>query len=110
IGGRPCARKEAIERLGERLKALPKTVTEQRSFPLGIYRGLKFSLCLYAYHTPEIFVEGAATRLGSLARDAGPQGLLNAVERIVGNYAEQRQKPSATWRLLRGSCAIMRPV
>ena len=61
IGGKPCTRKEAVERLGERLKALPKTVTENRSFPLGVYRGLKFSLCLYAYHTPEICVEGAAT-------------------------------------------------
>ena len=92
IGGRPCARKEALERLGERLKALPKTVTENRSFPLGVYRGLKFSLCLYAYHTPEICVEGAATRFGSLARDAGPQAVLNAVERTVGGYAEEEAK------------------
>lgn len=102
IGGRPCARKEAMERLGERLTALPKTVMDNRSVPLGVYRGLKFSLCLYAYHTPEICVEGAATRLGSLARDAGPQAVLNAVERTVGSYAEEEAKTTRDMEIAQG--------
>ena len=71
---------------------MPKSVTDHHTVPLGVYRGLKFSLCLYAYHTPEICVEGAATRLASLTREAGPQAVLNAVERIVGNYAEAEAK------------------
>jgi hypothetical protein len=75
---------------------------EQRSFPLGVYRGLKFSLCLYAYHTPEICVEGAATRLGSLARDAGPQAVLNAVERTVGSYAEEEAKTTRDLEIAQG--------
>ena len=72
IGGRPYARKEALERLGERLKALPKTVTENRRFPLGVDRGLQFSLCLYAYHTPEICVEGASLAWLSCPRRRPP--------------------------------------
>jgi hypothetical protein len=102
IGARSYARKEAIERLGERLQALPKTVMESRNVPLGIYRGLKFSLCLYAYHAPEICVEGAATRLGSLARDAGPQAVLNAVERTVGSYAEEQAKTTRDLEIAQG--------
>jgi N12 class adenine-specific DNA methylase len=102
VGGRPCARKEALEKLGERLKALPRAVTENRNFPLGIYRGLTFSLSLYAYHTPEICVEGAATRFGALARDAGPQAVLNAVERTVGGYAEELAKTQRDLEIAQG--------
>src|SRR5207248_442336 len=62
IGTRPCSRKEALERLSERLKTLPKAVSENRTFPLGVSHGLTFSLCLYAYHAPEICVEGTTTQ------------------------------------------------
>ncbi len=92
IGTRRCSRKDALELLGERLKTLPKAVADNRTFPLGVSQGLKFSLCLYAYHSPEICVEGAATRLGSLVRDAGPQAVLNAVERLIGSYEAEREK------------------
>jgi hypothetical protein len=102
IGGKPYARKEALEKLGERLKALPRTVTENRNFPLGVYRGLKFSLSLYACHTPEICVEGAATRFGALARDAGPQAVLNAVERTVGSYADEETKTQRDLEIAQG--------
>jgi len=102
IGGKTCTKKEAMEKLGERLKALPRTVTENRSFPLGVYRGLTFSLSLYAYHAPEICVEGAATRFGPLARDAGPLAVLNAVERTVGGYAEQQAKAQRDLEIAQG--------
>jgi hypothetical protein len=48
IGTRPCSRKDALELLGERLKTLPTAVADHRTVPLGIYKGLTFSLCLYA--------------------------------------------------------------
>jgi len=72
------------------MRSLPLRQCVYDVFLLSTYRGLTFSLCLYAYHTPEIGVEGAATRLGTLARDAGPQAVLNAVERTVAGYKTER--------------------
>ena len=47
-------------------------------------------------------VEGAATRLGSLARDAGPQAVLNAVERTVNSYAEEEAKTARDLEIAQG--------
>jgi hypothetical protein len=86
IGGQPRDRKTALALLGERLKTLPITAPEPRRVPLGTYRGLRFGLCLSPQHAPEVCVEGAATRLASLARDAGPLAVLHAVERLIAGY------------------------
>jgi len=52
---------------------------------------LKFSLCLYAYHTPEICVEGAVIRLGSLSATLAP-GRAERRGAYRGSYAEEEAK------------------
>jgi N12 class adenine-specific DNA methylase len=90
IDGRACSDKEAIEIMNRRLQSLPTRVRETRNFPLGVYRGLELGIALHAHGNPEMFLEGALTRYGSLSRDsAGPRAILNAAERLAGTYAAQ---------------------
>jgi len=68
-------------------------VAEHRSFRLGMYRGLPFSLLMYPHSAPQICIEGTATRFGDLSRqNCGPLAVLNAVERTVGGYEGEREK------------------
>jgi hypothetical protein len=93
IGGRGYAHKEAAEALAIRLTSLPPAVSENRSIPLGQYRGLRFGLFLSPHGSPDVFVEGAATRMASLSRDHyGPRAILNAVERIIDSYDTERAR------------------
>jgi len=79
IGQRRYTREDAQEALGERLSAIPASVFEARSFPLGIYRGLAFGLDLHPHAAPAVRVEGEATRFADLSREhRGPRAVLNA--------------------------------
>lgn len=90
IGNRECDGEETIRILGEQLDALPKTIPHQRSFPLGIYCGLRFGLVLSPHQVPEVYLDGAVSRRTMLARDHhGPQAVLNALVRLVGGYKSQ---------------------
>src|SRR5262245_14797746 len=93
IGARTCTRKDALDLLGARLHSLPMAVAEHRSFRLGMYRGLPFSLLMYPHSAPQICIEGTATRFGDLSRqNCGPLAVLNAVERTVEGYEGEREK------------------
>jgi hypothetical protein len=90
IGGRACNRSEALEPLGRRLDSLPEKVRETGRFPLGTYRGLRFSIVLHPNGAADVALEGAATRHAMLSRDArGPRAVMNALERLAGSYGDQ---------------------
>jgi hypothetical protein len=90
IGGRECSPGEATEVLGERLKALTRSVSESRRVRLGVYRGLNFGMVLHPQGAPEIFLEGATTRHATLFREhRGPRAVLNALERLAEGYGPE---------------------
>jgi N12 class adenine-specific DNA methylase len=93
IGERRYSREDALDALALRLTTLPALVPQTHTVPLGVYRGLTFRLVLHPQGTPDICVEGALTRVSQLARDFhGPRAILNAVERLVGSAATEREK------------------
>jgi hypothetical protein len=93
IGERHYSREEAPEALALRLQTLPALVPQTRTVPLGVCRGLPFGLVLHPQGAPEICVEGALTRVSQLARDFhGSRAILNAVERLIGSAAPEREK------------------
>jgi hypothetical protein len=102
-GGRRCGKDEALELMTARLQSLPVAVSERRTIPLGVYRGQRFGIALDPYRSPEISVEGAAVRFGSLSRDhQGPQAVLNAVERLVGTAELERDRAARDLAIAQG--------
>ena len=90
IGNRNYAHEDVMEVLGTKLESLPKGVREPTRVPLGHYRGLRFGLVLNGNFAPEVFLEGATTRLRSLSREhQGPRAVLNALERLVDAYGSE---------------------
>ncbi len=88
IAGRPVAREDAVEALGQRMESLPHHVAQIQRVPLGVYQNLRFGMSLHPQYAPEVFVEGATTRQERLTRDhRGPRTVLNAVERLVSGYS-----------------------
>jgi hypothetical protein len=90
IGGRTYPREDIPDILGGKLDGLPKKVRETARIPLGNYRGFGFGIVLHSQFAPEVYLEGAATRLATLSRDhQGPRAVLNALERLVGGYGSE---------------------
>ncbi len=90
IGGRTYRREEIPDILGGRLEALPKNVRETTRIPFGNYRGLGFGIVLHSQFAPEIYLEGATTRLATLSRDHhGPRAVHNALERLADGYGSE---------------------
>jgi hypothetical protein len=58
-------------------------------FRLGRYRGLEFGATLHGVGNPEAYVEGAIVRFGPLARGAGARAVVNALDRLAGDYEGQ---------------------
>jgi hypothetical protein len=90
IGARAYPREDVPNILGGRLDALPNKVRETARIPLGTYRGLGFGIVLHSQFSPEIYLEGATTRIATLSRDhQGPRAVLNALERLAGGYGSE---------------------
>ena len=90
IGSRACSREDVTAQLGQSLDALPAQVGETRRCPLGGYRGLRFGLVLRPHFSPEVYLEGAATRLDTLSREhQGPRAVLNALGRLANSYGTE---------------------
>jgi hypothetical protein len=103
LGARPYSRPEALEALAARLHALPAFVVETRRVALGLARGLRFGLVQHPQGVPEVFIEGALRRAIPLARDAhGPRAILNAVERLLGSTAAERDKAARDLAIAQG--------
>jgi hypothetical protein len=90
VGGRTCRHEDIPDILGGKLDALPKKVRETARIPLGNYRGLGFGIVLHSQFAPEIYLEGATTRMATLSREhRGPRAVLNALERLADGYGTE---------------------
>jgi Helicase conserved C-terminal domain len=90
IGDRRFARDDVGAALAGQLDAMPTNIRQKTRVPLGTYRGLRFGKVLHPQWTPEVYLEGAATRLDTLSRDHhGPRAVLNALDRLVGAYGSE---------------------
>jgi N12 class adenine-specific DNA methylase len=90
IGKRRIAREEVSAALAGQLDGLPTNVREKTRIPLGTYRGLRFGMVLNPQWSPEVYLEGATTRLDTLSRDHhGPRAVLNALERLANAYGSE---------------------
>jgi N12 class adenine-specific DNA methylase len=90
IANRRIARDDVAAALAARLDALPVNPREKTRVPLGVYRGLRFGMVLNPQWSPEVYLEGATTRLETLSRDhRGPRAVLNALERLVRDYPSE---------------------
>ena len=67
------------------------------------HRGLRFGLVQHPQGAPEVYVEGALRRSTPLARDVhGPRAILNAVERLIGSAAAERDKARRDLEIAQG--------
>jgi len=90
IGGRTYPREDIPAILGGKLDALPRTVRETTGVPLGTYRGLRFGIVLNPQFPPDVYLEGAITRLSGLSREhQGPRAVLNNLERLAAAYGSE---------------------
>ena len=110
IGGRTYPREDILDILGGKLDALPKKVRETARIPLGNYRGLGFGIVLHSQFAPEIYLEGATTRLAALSRDHhGPRAVLNALERLADGYGSECDRVQRDLQIANRNFAIIRP-
>ena len=90
IGNRRPAREDVGAALAAQLDTLPTNIREKTRVPLGTYRGLRFGMVLNPQWSPEVYLEGATTRLDTLSRDHhGPRAVLNALERLANAYGSE---------------------
>jgi flagellar biosynthesis GTPase FlhF len=76
--------------LAKKLEALPLHVREPTRIPIGSYRGLTFGVIVNPNFPPDVYLEGAMTRLSGLSKDhQGPRAVLNALERIASGYGSE---------------------
>ena len=69
---------------------MPKNIRDTTRIPIGTFRGLRFGLVLYPNFPPDVYLEGASTRLSTLSRDhQGPRAVLNALERLASGYGSE---------------------
>jgi hypothetical protein len=90
IGKRCIAREDKTAALAGELDTLPTNIRDKTRVPLGTYRGLRFGMVLHPQWSPEVYLEGATTRLDTLSRDHhGPRTVLNALDRLANGYATE---------------------
>ena len=76
--------------LARKLELLSLHVREPTRIPIGTYRGLTFGVIVNPNFPPDVYLEGAMTRLSGLSKDyQGPRAVLNAQERIASGYAAE---------------------
>jgi hypothetical protein len=90
IGKRAWSREDVPAVLADQLDRLPRNVRETTRVPVGTYRGLRFGMILHPQFPPDVFLEGAITRLSTLSRDhQGPRAVLNALDRLATGYGSE---------------------
>jgi hypothetical protein len=90
IGKRAWSQADAPAVLADQLDRLPRSVRELTRVPIGTFRGLRFGLIMHPQFPPDVFLEGAITRLSTLSRDhQGPRAVLNALERLATGYGSE---------------------
>jgi hypothetical protein len=90
VGKRRLAREDVGAALAAQLDAMPTNIREKTRIPLGTYQGLRFGTVLNPQWSPEVYLEGATTRIETLSRDHhGPRAVLNALDRLAGAYGSE---------------------
>ncbi len=90
IGKRAWSQKDAPAALADQIDRLPRNVRETTRVPIGTYRGLRFGMVMHPQFPPDVYLEGAITRLSTLSRDhQGPRAVLNALERLATGYGSE---------------------
>jgi len=90
IGKRAWSQKDAPTAMADQIDRLPRNARDTTRVPLGVYRGLRFGMILHPQFSPDVFLEGAITRLSTLSRDhQGPRAVLNALERLATGYGSE---------------------
>ena len=93
IGKRRVARENAAASLAGQLESLPNNIRERIRVPLGTYRELRFGMILHPQWSPEVYLEGKATRIDTLSREHhGPRAVLNALDRLANGYASDMHR------------------
>ena len=90
LSDRAFGRDDALEPLLRLAERLPERVSEPRPVPFGVYRGLRFGMVLHPNAAPDVYCEGRTRLCGRVARDAGPRAILNALDRLVASYPDER--------------------
>ncbi len=94
---------DPLPALGQALDALPQFVTQDRRVLLGTYRGLRFGMILHPQWNPQVYLEGAVTRLEALSREhQGPRAVWNAVERLGRSYAAECERTRKDLEIAQG--------
>jgi hypothetical protein len=78
--------------LGKRLNSIPSEVSDTRSVAIGTYHGLDFGLVIHKHGMPEVYLQGELVRHDTVARDAGPRAVLNALSQVIDSYPMQAAK------------------
>ena len=87
LNGQPTAEADALASMTIQLQQLPPLVTTPIPVCLGTYLGLQVTLTLHPYALPEVSLTGQATVRAALTRRAtGPRAILNAAQRLAGEY------------------------
>ena len=87
LNERPLADADALAVLASRLQTLPLVVSDTTNILLGTYLGLQVHLALHPYALPEIWLTGQTIVRTALARRShGARAILNAVQRLAGEY------------------------
>lgn len=87
LHGSPTAEAEVLASIATQLQALPLLVTTPAAVSLGAYLGLQMNLTLHPYALPEVSLVGKATMRIALTRRAiGARAILNAAQRLAGEY------------------------
>ena len=87
IGRHAVLRADVPVVLEKKLDAMPIKIVDTVRFPIGSYHGLEFGMILYPRGQPDVYVEGAMTRItGVSSVNPGPRAVLNAVERLLESF------------------------
>ena len=91
VGGRNVRPQEPA--MANALNRIPDLVDYTRKFPIGTYRGLTFGIERDPFGGGDVYLEGQTYRRTSLSKDSqGPRAVMNGLNRIIGSYAEERER------------------
>lgn len=93
IGDRTWPKDDVPKILGGKLDSLPLLVREPTRIPIGTFKGMSFGVICHPDFPPEVYLEGAMTRVSRLSKDhQGPRAVLNSLDRLAGSYAAESQR------------------
>lgn len=89
LDGHTVLRDQQQAAIAEKLARVPEHVSQARQFRLGTYHGLEFGIQVTGYGARDVYLQGSGYRSESLASNAGPRAVLNAIGRLADTYAQR---------------------